>query len=70
MSSRADCLFHMQMLLFCVVVRKEGDIHKSIQLQGVRICAVCLSTIHTEYLNANAVYLWFKMYGRFYVITI
>jgi hypothetical protein len=30
----------------------------------------CLSTIRTEYLNANAVYLWFKMYKQIYVITI
>jgi hypothetical protein len=70
--ARADCLFpylYMQILLFCFIVLKEGEVYICLLNQGAPICATCLSIIRTEYLNANAVYLWFEMYGRFYDIT-
>jgi hypothetical protein len=51
---------YMQNLSLCVVVVQEGEVYISQFNQGVRICAMCLSTILTEYLNANAV---FVQYG-------
>ena len=56
-------------VILCRRFQRRGGLLKSIQLGGSHMCNVFQPCIRTEYLNANAVYLWFKMYLRFYVIA-
>jgi hypothetical protein len=63
-------IYCIQIMLLYVVVLKEGNVYSTVYSIKWFAYVPCLSTIRTEYLNPNAVYLWFKMYERFFVITI